>query len=83
VQNGRRQSAFLANYIAIAGCIPQFFLNFWTIFVGRFLLGISSGFFIVVCSLYLKETVPSSKLSIYGTSVNFGIVLGIYLVMFL
>lgn len=53
------------------------YLNFWALFFARMLLGVSAGAMIVASSIYLKETVPASKLSFYGTSVNFGIVFGL------
>ena len=47
------------------------------IIIGRLILGFGSGVLIVISSVYMAETVTSSKLSLYGTSVNFGIVVGL------
>ena len=60
IKSGRRKAAFLANTICIIGCLPCLILNFWTILVGRFLIGLASRLLIVVCSVYMKETVPAS-----------------------
>jgi MFS family permease len=53
------------------------FLTVGTLIIGRFLLGLGSGMFTVIASVYMAETVPSSVLGIYGTAVNFGIVFGL------
>lgn len=45
--------------------------------IGRFMLGFGSGVCIVATSVFVAETAPASKLSIYGTSVNLGIVIGL------
>ena len=37
-----------------------------------------AGAMIVAGSIFLKETIPADKLSLYGTAVNFGIVLGLF-----
>ena len=60
IKSGRRRSAFLANSLNIVGCLPQLIINFWTILIGKFLVGLASGMIIVVCSVYMRETVPAS-----------------------
>jgi|LauGreDrversion4_2_1035121.scaffolds.fasta_scaffold302044_1 hypothetical protein len=40
-------------------------------------MAMCGGALIVAGSIFLKETIPAEKLSTYGTSVNFGIVLGL------
>lgn len=74
---GRFKSAILANFLIIISIIPMMWINEIGIIIGRLILGFGSGVLIVISSVYMAETVPSSKLSLYGTSVNFGIVVGL------
>ena len=39
--------------------------------------GFGSGLFTVIAGIYMAETVPADKLSLYGTSINTGIVVGL------
>lgn len=45
--------------------------------IGRFMLGFGGGLFTVICGVYMAETIPAEKLSLYGTSINTGIVTGL------
>ena len=58
-------------------------LNAYALSLGRLLLGFGAGVCIVTISVYNTETVPAEKLSIYGTSVNFGIVFGLLITNFI
>ena len=62
--------------LACCATIPTLFLNKWAIIVGKFALGLASGSIIVASSIYLNETVPVEKSSLFGFSINFGVVLG-------
>lgn len=77
VVQGRYRAAFMANLLIVASTVPMMWLSVYTHGVGRFMLGFGGGMFTVVCSVYMAETVPANKLSIYGTSINFGIVTGL------
>lgn len=43
-------------------------------------MGFGGGLMIVTCSIYIAESLPSSQVASCGTSVNFGIVLGILVI---
>ena len=45
--------------------------------IGRFMLGFGAGLFTVICGVYMAETIPAEKLSLYGTAINTGIVTGL------
>lgn len=53
------------------------FLSIPSLCIGRFMLGFGSGVCIVATSVFVAEMVPADKVSIYGTSVNLGIVIGL------
>lgn len=80
---GRIKTLFLANLIISIGIIPQMWLNAFSLCLGRLLLGFGAGVCIVAISVYNTETIPADKLSIYGTSVNFGIVFGLLMTNFI
>lgn len=74
---GRIRSIHLANIIMILSVVPQMFLSIPSLCIGRFMLGFGSGVCIVATSVFVAEMVPADKVSIYGTSVNLGIVIGL------
>lgn len=74
---GRLKTMHLANLIMIVSVVPQMFLTIPSLCIGRFLLGFGSGVCIVATSVFVAEMVPADKVSIYGTSVNLGIVIGL------
>jgi MFS family permease len=74
---GRLKAAIIANTLVAISVIPMMWLHFFSLIIGRLLLGFGSGLFIVIGSVYMAETVPAHKLSFYGTSVNLGIVVGL------
>ena len=74
---GRFKSALLANMLVVFSVLPMMWLTVWGLFLGRLLLGFGGGMFTVVCSVFMVETVPAHKLSLYGTSVNLGIQVGL------
>ncbi len=74
---GRTRSALFANLLIVISVLPMMWLSVWGLCLGRLILGFASGLFIVICSVYMAETVPAKELSTYGTAVNLGIVLGL------
>jgi MFS family permease len=74
---GRRRALNLGNLINIVGSGICLYQSFVSIMIGKFLVGFAGGLIIVSSSIYNKETLPASTLSYMGTSVNFGIVLGL------
>ncbi len=74
---GRYRAAFIANMIIIVSTLPQMWLSVLPLCIGRFMLGFGSGLFTVIAGIYMAETVPADKLSLYGTSINTGIVVGL------
>ena len=74
---GRIKSMHLANLVMILSVVPQMFLSIPSLCIGRFMLGFGSGVCIVATSVFVAEMVPADKVSIYGTSVNLGIVIGL------
>ena len=78
---GRRRSILLANAVTIVLTIPYFFVcNFWVFLFTRFFMGIAASVTIIASSLYISETVPTERQPILGTSINLGIVTGIFIV---
>lgn len=77
IKIGRFKSAYIANGLIFISIIPMMWLTVFTLILGRFMLGFGSGMFIVITSVYLAETIPAHKLSMYGTSINLGIVVGL------
>ena len=75
---GRLNSAHIANALTIASTVPMMFDAIWTFIIGRFLQGFSAGMFTVIVGVYQNETVP--QVDFLGTSINFGIVIGILLI---
>ena len=73
---GRRKIIIQMIILACIAIIPTLFLNKWAIIIGKFTLGLASGSIIVASSIYLNETVPVEKSSLFGFSINFGVVLG-------
>ena len=49
-----------------------------TFLIGRLMQGIGAGMFTVIAGVYLNESAP--KVGFLGTSINFGIVTGIFLI---
>jgi len=74
---GRIKTMTLANFIMIVSVVPQMWLTIPSLCIGRFMLGFGSGICIVATSVFVAEMAPADKLSIYGTSVNLGIVIGL------
>jgi len=74
---GRKNSFLLLNMIAALAASQGLYLNFWSIFISRTVVAMCGGAMIVAGSVFLKETIPADKFSLYGVAVNFGIVLGL------
>jgi len=74
---GRIRAMHLANLIMIISVVPQMWLTIASLSIGRFLLGFGSGVCIVATSVFVAEMAPADTLSVYGTSVNLGIVIGL------
>jgi MFS family permease len=79
IEIGRWRAALLANSLVILSCVPMMFLNVYTHILGRLLLGFAGGMNIVVCAIFMAETVPADKIGATATSINFGIVTGLLL----
>ena len=75
---GRLNSAHIANALVIASTVPMMFDTVWTFIIGRFLQGFGAGMFTVITGVYQNETAP--QVDFLGTSINFGIVIGILLI---
>jgi MFS family permease len=74
---GRFNAAIFANIIIVISIVPQMWLSVIPLCIGRFLLGIGSGLFTVISGVYMAETIPANQLSLYGTSINTGIITGL------
>lgn len=74
---GRVKAMHIANLIMILSVVPQMWLSIASLCIGRLLLGLGAGICIVATSVFVAEIAPADKLSIYGTSVNLGIVIGL------
>ena len=74
---GRKNTILLLNVTAALAASQGLYLNFWAILISRTVVAICAGAMIVAGSIFLKETIPAEKLSLYGTAVNFGIVFGL------
>jgi MFS family permease len=72
--SGRIGTIYVANAIIILSVAPQMFLKFWSLALGRFMMGFGGAMCIVATSVFMAETVPASKLSLVATSINTGIV---------
>lgn len=71
---GRIGTIYVANVMIILSVVPQMFLNFYSLMVGRYMMGFGGAMCIVATSVFMAETVPASKLSLVATSINTGIV---------
>lgn len=56
---GRLKAAILANLLVAISVIPMMWFHFFTLIIGRLLLGFGSGLFIVIGSVYMAETIPA------------------------
>lgn len=79
VFGSRFRLAIAANLLIMLSSVPMMWLFVGTHALGRLMLGFGGGMFTVICSVFMAETVPANKLSVYGTSINFGIVTGMLL----
>jgi len=75
---GRKNAILLLNAIAALAASQGLYLNFWSLFIGRFVVALCGGAMIVAGGVFLKETVPTDKMSVLATSMNFGIVFGMF-----
>lgn len=77
---GRRRSILYANVLITATTIPYFFTsNFGWLCTSRLILGFCSALIINASSAYIGETVPKEYQNGVGTSINTGIVTGIFI----
>ena len=81
VQIGRRKAIILASIVALIGGLMQFIFNFWLIFAGKIVYGASAAVMLTACALYLSETLPEEKVGTHGFAVNFGVTIGISIVL--
>jgi len=80
VQMGRRRSILLANALITLVTIPNFWVNnFAVLCVLRFILGLCSAVIVNATSLYIGEAIPGVYMSTLGTTINTGIVTGIFI----
>ena len=59
----------------------QFIFNFWLIFAGKIVYGASAAVMLTGCALYLAETLPEDKVGTHGFAVNFGVTIGITIIL--
>lgn len=76
---GRIKAAYLANLVIILSVFPMMLLNFYSLALGRLMLGIGSGLFTVITSVYMAEVLTPINLGRTATSINLGIVIGIFI----
>ena len=81
VKAGRRKCILWLSILAIVGIVPTLFLNVWAILIGKFIYGFSASVIIVASSLYLQETVPAEKSATFDFTTNFGVILGITILL--
>ena len=80
LQLGRRRSILFANVFITLATIPNFWTsNFAVLCTSRFFLGISSAVIINASSCYIGEATPTVYLVTVGTTINTGIVSGIFI----
>ena len=56
-------------------------MTLYPLVIGKIIYGISAGIMLTACALYLSETLPDEKVGSHGFAVNFGVTLGITLVL--
>ena len=79
-KHGRRAAILWCNLAIVIITIPYFFLlSIWMLSITRFCLGVLSAIIINGTSLYIAEGVPANYRTQVGSSVNFGIVFGIWI----
>ena len=74
---GRIKALLIANILVIVSIVPYMWLSEAGLTIGRFILGIGSGLMIPSLSVFIAETIPKQYRSTVGTSVNFGILVGL------
>ena len=84
MQIGRRRVQFFNIVIGLVGLgITQKF-SYWTLLIGRFLFGLSTGLFSSTATRYMEETVPFPQMgAAYNMSINVGIMISFLLAEFL
>ena len=74
---GRRKSILLSNLVTIISTAMMLVLNLWVICVARFIQAFAAGIILSGCNLYLAETIPAHKRTIFGAALNIGVVSGL------
>ena len=75
--HGRRRALIICNCMVFISTACLMVLNFYSICVGRFILGFAAGVILQACVLYIAETIPASQREVFGLAVNNGIITGI------
>ena len=76
---GRRATLLLANAVIVVVTIPcMFMLNLYVLSACRFILGFVAALQVNGCSLIVAESIPTRYQNTVGTSINSGIVMGIF-----
>ena len=74
---GRRRSILLCNVVVIISTAMMLVLNLWVIFIARFMQAVAAGVILSGSNLYLAETIPVHKRTIFGVALNLGTVSGL------
>ena len=77
---GRRRAILFANALITVVTIPYFFTdNFWVICITRSIFAFGASLIVNASSLYVSETIPAEYADKLGTSINLGIVGGVFI----
>lgn len=77
INKGRRHALIVINLMTIIGCALTIDLNIWTLYIGRFIVGVAAGMVVMAGPRMLEETVPQHLMSWFGCSTNIAIQLSI------
>lgn len=73
INKGRRYALLLINLMAIVGCSLTLISNIWTLYTGRFIVGVSAGMVVMAGPRMLEETIPGHLMGWFGCSTNIAI----------
>ena len=74
---GRRKSILGANIVCVIATAVMLVEDLYVIMTGRFIQAFASGVILCASNLYLAETIPAHKRTIYATALNLGVVTGL------
>lgn len=81
LKRGRRKVIIYMNIIASFGIIATCFANIYALLIGKFVFGFASGALIVAGSIFQNESMPAERGYWFGFTTNFGVIIGISLVL--